>query len=417
MAAIGEALSAKYNCSFSFGFKMGDAEVASASGIVDFSTGRRATTGDRYPWGSVTKVLTGSSVLRLVSEGAFGMDDPVAPLVDPLIARMAAQNPDQGFGSVADLWGAAAAKVTTVRQLLGMTSGVPDFDTAKPCMRPGCAPTDPLRATLYSDPNTSWAPTRLMNVPWVKGHFKKCKSMVPWFPAICYSSTNFMLLGLVLAAHAHATSWESFDQTPLLPKSLQGRVRFALKGAPKDYTPVHGYDRTSYNVPAGQKNNHDNWEVAGTFSGWTASDLVGTAADIAALSWEVYGPPHAIAPKSFVDLMIPTGPFYGLATFNLSTHTGQTGKFGRAYGHLGATYGYQSILVYFPGLQFAMAVATNLEIDDQAHPADAICQSYNAIAGVLMDKAITCQFSAGSYYGGKCSCDHPIVDKDMAILI
>ena len=33
--------------------------------------------------------------------------------------------------------------------------------------------------------------------------------------------------------------------------------------------------------------------------------------------------------------------FYGFAAFNLSWQTGQAGRYRTAYGHLGATYGYQ----------------------------------------------------------------------------
>ena len=47
---------------------------------------------------------------------------------------------------------------------------------------------------------------------------------------------------------------------------------------------VPGYDRTGYNVPKGQHNNQDVAGVTGVFAGWTASDLVGTATDVAALT-------------------------------------------------------------------------------------------------------------------------------------
>jgi len=412
---IARTLSSKYNCSFSIAFKQGDAEVAAASGVTDFGSGRPARAGDEYPWGSVTKSLTGASVLRLVSQGAFGLDDPVPPLVDPLLARMAKSDPSMPYSSLADLWGAGNVSALTVRRLLAMQSGVPDFDTAKPCKAP-CNATDPLRAILYKDPKHNWSPTKLLGVPWVAGQWRPCKPFLPWMPPVCYSSSNFMLLGMVLAAHANSSNWATFDQTQLLPESLRRRLRFATAGAPKDYTPVHGYDRTSYNVPYPQKSHHDNWAVAGTFSGWTASDLVGSSSAIAALCWEIYGPPHSIAPKAYVDLMIPTGPFYGLATFNLSDHTGQKGRYGTAYGHLGATYGYQSTMIYFPGLEFAMAVATNLELDDQSQPADAICHGYNAVAGVLLGRRIRCQFKPGSYYGGQCTCD-PIDNAESEVVV
>ena len=84
--------------------------------------------------------------------------------------------------------------------------------------------------------------------------------------------------------------------------------------------------------------------------------------------------------------------------------TGQTGKYGQAYGHLGATYGFQSQLVYFPALEFALAVATNIESNSQTQPKDTLCFAYNALAGLMLGKDIDCRFGKSSYYGSGCNC-------------
>ena len=44
---------------------------------------------------------------------------------------------------------------------------------------------------------------------------------------------------------------------------------------------------------------------------------------------------------------------------------------------MGATYGYQSLIAYFPKLGAAIAVGTSLETDTQQHPADTLCFAYN----------------------------------------
>merc|ERR1719510_733766 len=118
---------------------------------------------------------------------------------------------------------------------------------------------------------------------------------------------------------------------------------------PVSYGAVHGYDRTSYNLPRGTYNDHDNGYVKSVFAGWTASNIVSSAAALANLTWEIYNT-EFFAPRKYMDLMIPPLPsaakpfvIYGLGTFNLGFQTGQSGKYGRGYGHLGATYGYQSI--------------------------------------------------------------------------
>lgn len=187
-------------------------------------------------------------------------------------------------------------------------------------------------------------------------------------------------------------------------------MRFAKGVAPSAVTRVHGYDRTAYNVKAGHQNDHDNWDVAGVFAGWTASDIVAPVDAVADLAWEIYGPPHSVAPAAYVKEMVPKQSIlnyqiYGMATFNLAMVTGQKGDYGIAYGHLGATYGYQSIAAYFPKLGVSMSVASNIETDNQAQPMDTMCFAYNAVAGALLNRTISCTFQSSGYYGGGCKCD------------
>jgi CubicO group peptidase (beta-lactamase class C family) len=396
---IAENKSIEYNCSISIGFKNADFTTAAAAGIVDFSSDRHASVDDSYAWGSGTKPLTGASILKLVSEGAFGLESRVAPLVDPILLRMSEKDPTQTFKSMADLWGADNVAGITIGQMLNMTSGIPDFDTAK---GHGSTLTDSLRQELYSNPGKAYTPAELMSVPWVAGKYKPCHDVGPHYHK-CYSSTNFMILGLLLA---NRTGWSDFSQASFLPPSLRTKLHFAVSGAPHDYTPVHGYDRTAYNMPARELNDQDVASVTGVFAGWTASDLVGTASDVAELTWAIYGPSPTVLPKTYSDLMASTALSrdYGLATFNLQRDTGQEGDYGDAYGHLGATYGFQSQLVYFPKLQMALTVATNIETNTQTQPKDALCFAYNTAAGLLLGKQITCTFTKSSYYGSGCKC-------------
>ena len=66
-----------------------------------------------------------------------------------------------------------------------------------------------------------------------------------------YSSTNFILLGLLLAQHANgATSAvEAYNQGSIFA-GLEPDFKlpgFAVRGPPADQTRVRGYDRTPYN--------------------------------------------------------------------------------------------------------------------------------------------------------------------------
>ena len=72
--------SQKYNCSVSIAFRSARGKAAAAFGAVD-PTGAPAKTGDVFVWGSVTKVVTGASILRLVADGKLALDEAAAPYV------------------------------------------------------------------------------------------------------------------------------------------------------------------------------------------------------------------------------------------------------------------------------------------------------------------------------------------------
>ena len=98
-----------------------------------------------------------------------------------------------------------------------------------------------------------------------------------------------------------------------------------------------------------------------------------------------------------------------------------TRAFGPRVSGQGATYGFQSQLVYFPQLQAVLAVATNIETDTQTQPKDVLCFAYNAVAGLLLGQQITCTFSKSSYYGSGCNCTQiqpapPLVESPLAAL-
>ena len=245
---IVDAMAAKYRCAVSVALKGGPSdalEVRVASGSVDRKGGRQLTTDDKFVWGSVTKLVTGTAILRLVDSGKLYLSDPVAPKIDPLLARMAAKDPGQGFTSLAELWGDDVGLVT-VENLLHMHSGVPDYDTASP----GAHPSDKLRVDSYNHPNHSYTPTQLLSLPWVR------TGKLLFAPGTCerrkyyncYSSTNFVLLGLLLASVNDAPTWTDYDQATALAAvhSDFEHLQFAVAGAPEQWTPVHGYDETKY---------------------------------------------------------------------------------------------------------------------------------------------------------------------------
>ena len=62
------------------------------------------------------------------------------------------------------------------------------------------------------------------------------------------------------------------------------------------------------------------------------------------------------------------------------------------------------MLSYHPALDVTIAIASNMENDDQTHPSDALCMTYNAVKNHLTGSTDKCTFTVGSYYSGGCNC-------------
>lgn len=173
---------------------------------------------------------------------------------------------------------------------------------------------------------------------------------------------------------------------------------------------MHGYDRTSYNgAKANRKPGTDVWEIPGTYAGWTASDLTASVEDVARFGYDLYGisGPHLLS-HHLQQKMIPHGPIYGFGAFNLSFFgiSGQSmgGPYFKAYGHAGATYGYDSLLAYYPGIDVAFAIGTNIETDFQLQPSEAMCYAYNAVLAATLKTRENCTFVQHKAWGGICNC-------------
>merc|ERR1711966_628719 len=93
---------------------------------------------------------------------------------------------------------------------------------------------------------------------------------------------------------------------------------------------------------------------------------------------------QAMVPKAGT----PDHSYYGLATMNL------TGLFGGgsgsppawgSYGHLGDTYGFSGVAMYFPREEMAIAVASNVE-GGQGDIITAICGLYNRMVDEVLSR-------------------------------
>ncbi|MFI7240670.1 serine hydrolase domain-containing protein [Streptomyces qinglanensis] len=165
-----------------------------STGTADYATGRPREAGDRFRIGSLTKPFVATVVLQLEAEGTLGLDDPVSRWL-----------PEVRLGR----YGAAAGRpegAVTVRQLLGHTSGIPDY-TADPALR-----------AAYFSPRF---PKVRMRTHSAAELVRRALSRPPLFrpgTGWSYSNTNYLLAGMVIeraTGHSYATEIERRVLRPL----------------------------------------------------------------------------------------------------------------------------------------------------------------------------------------------------------
>ena len=190
-----DAAARYYNVSFSVG-------VASSSGSFGLAAGLDGTAPmtpkSKIPMGSATKIYTSTFMLGLQERGLLDLDKSAAELVDPFLMRT-------NGTTLAQLWGTASVNAITVRQLLGMRSGLNDYDDHE--LQSFCL--DPSNFKLDITPYDylhRWAKKQILFPPGKGG---------------AYSSIGFVVLGFVLAAVTNQTVWTGLDQRTIIPEPLR----------------------------------------------------------------------------------------------------------------------------------------------------------------------------------------------------
>jgi len=435
---VADRMSAKYHMSVAAAFYSATASTVVAAGFTDAgldlgSPTRRGQPDDLYVWGSTTKMFTAGAVLQLVDSGEMSLDDKAAAWVDPILKELAGVSLRQLFG-----WEVLGV---TLQHLLHMTSGLSDYDGS------GYATEQFANRTEAIDPISivvDYVPRKMVFRPGTRQS---------------YCSTNYVLLGLALAVHAHRDgepwSWQAYDQASVfaaIARDLK-HTRFVNAGTCEQATPVHGFMEgySTASLPP-----QDVWNVS-CLGGWTAGNYVGSAGDVAEYTYHLYSPngvglvsatarammtdfsspslaspPAALASPSAAltspsaalaspsaspsAAAAPRAPFvapsahfdfYGIGTFNLGWAVNPNASY-PAYGHVGDTYGYQSQTTYFPGQDFVISVATNVETNTQAQPADFTCSAYNEVLAAMVGQPTPeCTFTVHRHFIGTCECAAP----------
>lgn len=168
-------------------------------------TARRASTNDVLYIGSITKTIFTTAVLRQVARGTMTLNDTVEDL-DPALS--------QKFPTIASV---------TVRDLVGMTSGIPDYANA-------------AVEQVLGDPNKKFTRHELIALGLASGEQEPIGTGN-------YSSTNYIILGEMLRKVTQRTPERSVNN--VLRKAGLSRSRLPLSGPRQAGGPpagiAHGY--------------------------------------------------------------------------------------------------------------------------------------------------------------------------------
>jgi CubicO group peptidase (beta-lactamase class C family) len=213
-------------------------------------------------------MYTGAGIMQLKDRGVLKLDDLASTHVDPILKRLNGSN-------LVGLFGHNASAVT-IDHLMGMQSGIYDFDD------------DYTRAFCNFHPKIDVTPFDDIHFASQRGN----KTSL-YFPGTDqdYSSTNFELLGLILAHYANASNWDTYNQRGVFPAAIQSqfpKTKFALHGPCANFTSVHGYepdDSYGYNL--------DTYFMSCT-NGYTCGNIATTAEEVNDYVWNLYGPPKAV---------------------------------------------------------------------------------------------------------------------------
>ncbi|WP_216894428.1 serine hydrolase domain-containing protein [Nocardia alni] len=143
--------------------EVGDQRWELALGVSDVTTGEPFRIGDHYRIGSVTKSFTATAVLQQIDSGRIGFDDTLEPFVP----------------------GIPNGERITIKHLLTMTSGVPDFSDVADWW-------PAIEGVSFDTADADWPQERKIDVM-----RSRPATFEPGVRAR-YCDSNYILLGLVL---------------------------------------------------------------------------------------------------------------------------------------------------------------------------------------------------------------------------
>ena len=282
-----------------------------ASGVSRLEDNTPLQPDDRFEIGSITKTFVATTVLQLVEEGKLSLEDTLTTLLPESIT--------------ADI---PNSEQITIKQLLQHTSGIPDY-------------VDELFTQASTDATVflqEWEPEELVDLT---------DGLEPLFEpgeSWRYSSTNFVLAGLIIEAVTGNNIAAEIRTRILEPLNLENTFFAKEEEIPGGY--ISGYWDFDGNGTL------DNISVANISWTWAAGAMVSNTQDLDTFARSLFKG-DLLEPQTLEQMLdtIPTTDPVNYSSYGLGVGTIESpNRFW--YIHRGQTLGYRSNMWYSPADDF-----------------------------------------------------------------
>lgn len=249
-----------------------------------------ATAQTPFAIASIGKTMTAVAVLQLVDEGRLSLDLPVAQWLSQDVVN-----------------GVAQLNRTTLRHLLTMTSGLPDYYAG-----------DYIEDALDDPEATQVAAAAITYVYGEPALFDPGQRFD-------YSNTNYLLLGMILEQVTGQSYGQVIKNRVLVPAGMSGSFVFGTRALPADFPAGH----------EGRTHMRDYYEGAGFGDG----GIIASAQDLALFYHALFIERSLLSDPLLAQMLRdPVGAGYGMG-LDIS---------GGIYGHSGGDLGFSSDVRFDP---------------------------------------------------------------------
>ncbi len=283
-----------------------------ARGLADLSQNTPIKTSDHFRIASTSKMFVSVVVQQLAEEGRLTLDDPMSRYLDAEISDQIANG-----------------EAMTIRQLLNMTSGIFNYTES-----------DDFYDAVYDDPQHVWTAAET-----VRYAYNEDAYFAPG-EGYYYSNTNYNLLQLIIENVTQSTLGEQVDARIFQPLGMKNS--FVESGTQLGAKLVHGYGDDDGDGSL------DDVTLMNDGVGLGDGGVITTADDLALFMRGLFQGKLLKSLDAIMD-WVDDGEdgLYGLGLENIET------EFGNAYGHSGASSGFQSNAIYIPDADVVVVVLTN----------------------------------------------------------